>query len=213
MPAPRSRFRWNDATGQYIGPDGRFVARAQIRLELDYALEQAGKRITLLAEQLRGNQIGLNAWRVAMRNEIRQVHLYSAAAAKGGWAQMNLTEYGRVGAVVRSEYAYLDRFAREIRRGYPLDGFFMQRTTLYTEAARETYHRVERADMQRRGMDEERNIEDRAAEHCEGANSCHAQTLRKWVKIGQLVPIGRRRCGRRCRCHISYRRSVEARAA
>jgi hypothetical protein len=133
-----------------------------------------------LAEQLRTNQISLDAWLLEMRTLVKDVHLYSAAAAKGGWAQMAQADYGRVGQIVRKQYDYLDVFANDIANGLPLDGRFLRRVALYGEAGRATYHDVEALEMDVRGMDEERNVL-HPADHC---GDCVEMTRLGWVKRG-----------------------------
>lgn len=157
-----------------------------------------------LAEELRTNQIGLDAWLLEMRTLLKDVHLYSAAAAKGGWAQMAQADYGRVGQLVRTQYDYLDVFANDIANGLPLDGRFLRRVALYGEAGRATYHVVEALEMDVRGMDEERNIL-HPADHC---GDCIDMTELGWVKRGELIPIGQRQCLTGCHCTLQYRNSA-----
>jgi hypothetical protein len=61
--------------------------------------------------------ISLEAWRASMRDMIKSVHLYDAAAAKGGWGQLTADDYGRIGAIVKKEYQFLERLANGISTG------------------------------------------------------------------------------------------------
>ena len=198
-----SRYRWNDTAGRYIDAHGRFVSRAALRAEVDAALQSATARARGLAEQLRTGQIPLEEWELAMRALSKEVHLYSAAAARGGWAQLSADDTGRVGRIVRDEYRWLRGFREEIEDGLPLDGRFSVRTELYAQAGRETFHKTERQAELERGNTLERSILG-AADHCEGAGSCVEQRDRGWVLIGTLIAIGRRLCGRRCKCAMEY---------
>lgn len=204
--APTSLFRWNARSGRYVDArTGRFVSQTTVRAELDHALVQASRETRALAERLRSRTISLRRWELEMRRQVRRAQLYSAAAAKGGWAQMDPADFGRAGREIRDQYAYLKRFARQIRSGQqPLDGRFLQRTELYVEAGRTTYHATELADARRRGRTETRNVL-HPADHCEGAGSCVEQSGRGWVPIGSLLPIGRRLCLARCKCTVEYR--------
>jgi hypothetical protein len=101
-------------------------------------------RVRALAESLRTGQITLEEWELAMRALSKEVHLYSAAAARGGWAQLSPDDTGRVGRIVRDEYRWIRNFRTEIEDGLPLDGRFAVRTELYAQAGRETFHKVER---------------------------------------------------------------------
>jgi hypothetical protein len=197
-------FRWDDAAQRYRRADGTFVRRRDVRDAVDHALSRSGNRTRALAGELRRGGLALEDWADAMRREIKRVHLHSAAAVKGGWAQLTSADFGRVGAAVRREYAYLDRLAQQVAAGLPLDGRFTLRVEQYAEAGRDTFHVLETEAFRSLGWDEERNIL-HPADHCDG---CLGQTERGWVPLGTLVPIGRRQCRRNCRCSKAYRNTA-----
>lgn len=196
-------YRFNERAYRYIDDRGRFVSGATVRAELDKTLAASQKSMRTMSGQLQTGKISLADWQTGMMREIKNTHLTSAALAKGGWAQMTPADYGRVGAEVGKQYAYLDNFAQQIASGdQRLDGVFMRRADMYFEAGRGTYHEVERSEQGLRGMTEERSILDPTARHCDG---CLAEERRGWVPIGNLVRIGARDCLTRCRCRIEYR--------
>lgn len=210
MAPPTSRYRWNAKSARYLDARGRFVSRAAVREEIDHALGSARQRMAGISESLRTGAIGLDDWYAEMRRAVKQVHLYSAAAAKGGWAQLTQADFGRVGSLVREQYRFLNRFAQQIvgtgdatgdAGGLPLDGRFLRRVSLYAEAGRATYHKTERAEMEVRQMDEERSVLN-PADHCD---ECIQEAEKDWVPIGTLIPIGERTCQTGCRCTIEYR--------
>lgn len=195
-------FSWSPKTGQYVGPGGRFVPRTEVRRALDKALDAEKAHALDLANALRSGSISLEKWRAEMRETIKLTHLYSASAASGGWAQLSQADYGRIGQIIRGEYAFLEKFAQGIASGkVPLDGNFLQRALQYAEAGRDSYHQTERASARRAGKREERNIL-HPADHCAG---CLGESARGWVRIGELIPIGRRICRRKCRCSLRFR--------
>lgn len=195
-------FRWSAKTGQYVRANGQFVPRTEVRRAIDKALDAEKARALDLSNALRSGSISLEKWRAEMRDIIKNVHLYSASAASGGWAQLSQADYGRIGQIIRGEYGFLEKFAQGIARGtVPLDGNFLQRALQYAEAGRDSYHQTERASARRAGKREERNIL-HPADHCGG---CLGESARGWVKIGQLIPIGRRICRRKCRCSLRFR--------
>jgi hypothetical protein len=204
MPVPTSNllpFRWDPRTGQYVNGAGKFVSRAKVRSVIDDILKQESANARDLALGLRNGDISLEAWRLSMRELIKNVHLLDAAAAKGGWAQLGADDYGRIGAIVKKEYQYLERLSRGISSGkIPLDGRIVQRAQLYAQAGRDTYHQVERATMAKAGYRFEANVL-HPADHCGG---CLGETARGRVRIGQLIPVGRRDCLRNCRCSMAY---------
>jgi hypothetical protein len=145
--------------------------------------------------------MSVDRWRTLNRREIKNIHLYSAAAARGGWAQLTQAELGRIGGIVAREYRYLDAFARQLRSPrFPRDGRVLSRAMLYAQAGRRTYHLTDERVQLERGMRQERNVQERNP-----CTECVEQTARGWVAIGSLVVIGDRLCLSNCRCRLEYR--------
>lgn len=202
MTDPRSRYVWDDRLGRYRDrATGRLVGRAEIRRDVDATLAKAEGRIEGLAARMRAGEISLDEFAVAMRREIKTVHLWNAAAARGGWGQMTPADFGRVGAIVRRQYGYFERFLRDVERGLPLDGRFAVRSRMYGESGTATFEHFHTLEAREHGAGEERNVLG-AAEHCVG---CLAQSARGWVPIGDLVPVGQRDCRSRCKCRKEFR--------
>jgi hypothetical protein len=152
-------------------------------------------------EALRSGRDSLQEWRTNMRTLIREGHLFATAAAKGGWAQLTQADYGRAGAMIKKEYAFLDRLALRLSQGsQPLDGNFQQYSIMYANAPRETYHQTERDRRTEAGYRYERNVR-HSSDSCGG---CVGASARGWVLIGTNPPIGARDCRRNCLCWFEY---------
>lgn len=195
-------FRYNARAYSYVGPDGRFLSRKEVRDTLDNALANNGRVVRDLTAQLRDGRISIADWQTQMAREIKNVHLYSAAAARGGWANMTPADYGRAGQRIETQYRYLRGFAEDVASGkQPLNGRALERAAMYSEAGRNTFHHVERQEMEVRGMTEERSVR-HPADSCE---ECVEQADLEWQTIGEAVPIGDRICLTKCRCTMDYR--------
>src|SRR4051812_2979918 len=120
MPLPE--FTWDRRALQYRGPSGRFVSRAEVRAALDYAIRNEERAMRDLFLALRRGEMSVGEWHVAMRAELKALHLMSGALAKGGFAQLTQSDYGRIGNILKGQYQYLARFATQIADGLPLDG-------------------------------------------------------------------------------------------
>lgn len=200
------RYRFDPSLARYRDTQtGRLVPVASVRAEIDRVLVRDQARVRILAQDLRAGRLSLDQWQTQMRDTLKEIHLYNAAAARGGWAQMTDAAYGQVGAQLREQYAFLDGLTADLAGGLPVDGRFQQRAEMYVQAGRGTYHRAEGTVQQGRGMTEEQNILEPEAAHCVGPTSCPEQTARGWVPIGTLLPIGRRTCLTGCKCRKAYR--------
>lgn len=196
---PQSKFKWNKKASRYT-LRGRFVARSEIRKALDQSLKGTAKRVAELSLSLRSGRISLIEWERLMRINIKDAHLYSRALAKGGWAQMTQSDFGKVGRVVKDQYAYLNRFASQLEDGLLLDGRFVARTEMYVEAGRSSYYNALDEVQLLAGFEFEQNIL-HSAEHC---NGCIEETAKGVVPIGSLLQIGDRDCLTRCKCEKVY---------
>jgi hypothetical protein len=198
----QSKYSWSDASGRYRGPGGQFVSFTRVRSFLDGTLDSNEKAVVRLGEQLKNREITLGEWQIGMRDNLKSIHLTSGSLAQGGWAQMSPADFGRVGARLKEQYKFLGKFSKEIEAGLPLDGRFKNRVKLYAQSGRVSYDAIQRAEMLKRGMKEEKNIL-HPADHC---RDCLAQTALGWVPIGTLTLIGQRICSSNDRCTKIYRR-------
>jgi hypothetical protein len=207
-----SSYRWSEATRRYIDGRGRFIPNGQALKALEKDLANLNRLTDKLAGDLRAGRISLDAWRAEMMEIIKHTHLGSATLAKGGRAQMQPADYGRVGQIVREQYGFLEQWVRDITTGEaPLDGRLTSRAKQYVTAARPTYVAVRQADVSEAGFDEERSILT-PAEHC---LTCIVQDAIGWQPMGQMIPIGDRPCraNDKCRCEFRNSRTGEVQAA
>jgi hypothetical protein len=198
----KPRYTWDPEPGRYRDTrTGRFVPETQIRTAIDRAILKANGEMKALANQLRKGEITLDEWSEAMRTEIKAQQLAAAAVARGGMEQMTQEDFGRVGGQIANQYRYLNNFQGEIADGLPLDGRFINRVELYSEASRTTFESTKRDVEEETGATEESNVLG-AADHCD---ECIELTAAGWVEIGSMSPPGRRICGNKCKCRMRYR--------
>lgn len=200
-------YRWNPTLARYIAPNGRIVSAAAVRAAIDQTIARYEQLARSLAEQLRAGAVSLRAWELQMRMVVKDAQLLGAAAAAGGWAQLDAAAFGRAGRAIRDQYAFLDQFAADVASGKQrLDGGLTMRAAMYVRASRGAYERDRLLIEQDAGFDEERSIR-HASDSCP---LCVSEELRGWVPIGELVPIGERQCLTNCQCTIERRRSADA---
>lgn len=198
---PRVAFTYNLRTGRYRRRDGRFVRAEEIKAALNGAI--LGTRIAAdrIAAELSEGAMSVTTFRNEMRTLIKNAHLYQAALAKGGWAQLTAEDLGALGPVMRYHYGRLEMFATELAEGTAVfNGSYWNRINWYMNSARTTYYSYRAKEALRLGLTMERNFMG-VAEHCGG---CKAATDMGAVLIGTLPPIGTRECGAGCDCHIVY---------
>ena len=196
-----SRYQWNPdagASGRYRDTvTGRFVPGAVVRRELDTYLRNSDDAARSLSHSLRGGEISLADWELAMRREVKRTHLNAIALERGGYANMTQSDYGRAGQIIRVQYGYLHQFAEDIGSGKQrMDGTIDRRAKLYTQAGRESFYASKHANAAD-GVTMVRSIR-HASDSCEDCIDFDGV----WYDIGDpayKLP-GDRQCNKNCLC-------------
>jgi len=202
-------YRYNQAAGRYIASNGQFVSQITIRGELDKALDNVTDRLVSLSRDFRNGVIDGRTWQIESMSLIKQVHLIGGALEKGGWANMTQSDFGRIGQIVRGEYAYFNNLIKQIESGQQrLDGTLDSRMRLYGQAGRGTYHTFERESRAIQGYDEVKRIL-HGRDNCKASKrpGCIEEAARGFVPLDQMVMIGDTTCLSNCRCSLVYRSS------
>ncbi len=198
-------YDWDGGSQRYRDrATGRYAAHTEVRSEIDRILAAAASELRQTGIDLQTGKISLAEWQTAVSGYIKSLHLMMSSAGAGGWAQMTQSLYGSVGAELRKQYAWLQKFAEEIEAGLALDNRFLYRLTLYAEAARSTYESTRRKSMIAAGYTHEMRVL-HAKESCSG---CIEQAAMGWVTIGSGKPIGALECLNKCRCTKEYKKDI-----
>lgn len=195
-------FSWDSTAARYRDGDGRLVPEASIRSALDTVLQAQAGHARDLTQQLLDGKLVLADWQRQMQDAIKGSHLVGLSLANGGWAQLDQSSFGWVGQRIRAQYRYLAGFADQVASGaQPLNGTALSRAEMYMTAARATHRAAVGRLARDNGMEQERNVMG-SADHC---GECPGESMRGWVPLGTLIPVGSRQCLSRCACHLEYR--------
>lgn len=211
MPEPNNPltpdYYWNEKLRRYQNVyTGRIVSNAEVRAGLDAVILSAKQETRTLTASLLNGEISINDWQDRMAYLLKTQTLASYALAKGGWAQMTPSDWGKAGAELKKEYAYLQRFALDIQNGkISFDGRILTRADLYTERARGTFEDVRREIARQAGFDRERRLLG-IADHC---RDCVREANKGWQPLGTLRAIGDSICKSNCHCNFDFGRSID----
>lgn len=210
MPQPRwPKYTWDARARQYRAATGRFVPRTAVRQALDEVIDLQAAEIRRDAERLQAGKLTLIEWQLRMEKSIKLIHTASAAIAAGGWAQATAKDWSIAAAKIRQEYKFLNRFARQIANGLPLDGRFLARAASYGTAGSGTYEAV----LRRRDLGSGEVIaEARLLHSLNPCQSCVAYHNMGRQAPGVLPDIGQE-CDCRSRCRCTFQRWFRRRQA
>jgi hypothetical protein len=205
--ADNPRFTWDAQLGRFrYAASGRLVPTANIRNAIDTALRNQQARARALGEALREGRIGTAEWELSMRRMVKDSHLYTSAAARGGFEQMTAADFGRAGGHIGREYAYLRRFREGLEDGTrTMDGRGLADAQSYAEAARRTYHDAERQTRQESAGERGARLLVtnvlNPADHCQ---ECQDLTDAGAMDPDEMPSPGDRECGNGCKCDLVY---------
>lgn len=96
---------------------GRFITNATVtNLRNDLAMSREAT-IRGLAQMLGRGDLSIQRWELEMREAIKLTHGAEYVFGRGGFRQMDQSDWGRVGSIVKDQYQYLNGFSRDIASG------------------------------------------------------------------------------------------------
>ena len=158
--------------------------------------------MTNITQRYVDGKIDINAWQKGMRKEIKDSHIVSSTAGRGGRDSMTKADWGRTGGRLKQQYGYLDGLALERINGEVSDAQMMARAKMYAGNNRKAYYDGQVAANKDAGFTEERRIL-HPAEHCDDCEGFEAQG---WQPIGTLPEPGEESvCMSNCKCTKEFR--------
>lgn len=175
-------WAWDAKLKQYRHLASGKIIGAKRMLELrDIYTDRQALRAEQLVEQLVRGEISLQDWLLAQRQLIKETYIAQYAMARGGRSQMTPQDYGRLGADLKKQYAYLQAFGQDIQSGKyrsaepaNLIARIANRIKLYIESATQAFEKGKIAVF--------------------GGNL--------YDHITNFPGAGKTRCLTRCRCHL-----------
>ena len=199
-----AEWSYDRKVGRYRNEKGQFLSKKAVGAIVDGRISKLEQQLKSFTEKLVNSSITLEQWQGSVREAIKIAHIQVATIGYGGKAEMGRSEYGRIGQRLRSEYTYLQGFARDLIDGRISAPMAMARIGLYAQSARGSYWQGTEMKEQQRGFSMMRRVLDDQAVHCQ---DCIGYAARGMVPIGSLpMPGVRCECGARCKCSVVYYR-------
>lgn len=205
----RAGYTWEQLNARYrSNQTGRFVAEKTIIAEAERYHEQVvAPNIERITERMVNGNMTVSQWQTAMQREIKDAHIISVQAGRGGKKATTQTDYGRQGGRLKFEYRQLDQFAAEIaeKQGTLNElspAQIKARAQLYSGGSRTAYYDGQTAAQVGAGLKEERRVLG-VADHC---SPCTGFAAQGWVPISTLPEPGTECEGmHNCKCRKEYR--------
>jgi hypothetical protein len=189
---------------RYISGDrrGQFVSTANItRLVEDYMIQQRAD-VWVITDILLADKMSVNTWQYGIASALKSLHINAYSLGKGGIGRLTEDDMGLISDRLKSEFKYLNKFAREIATGDLSEAQIKNRVAMYVDAAHSQWQQGSQSAAIDNGDKFEKwnNTKDEA-----GCADCKAKGKMGWQPIGSLgVPGVSVRCLSRCRCNLQY---------
>lgn len=120
---------------------GRYLSKGTVVKLRDEAVDAATKEARTLAEKVANGSLSPSDFGAEMRKLMKTVHIAQYELGRGGMNAMTASDRGALGRVLRTEYAFLDKFVRELSAPDLDPVKVADRAALYTESSLKSYHR------------------------------------------------------------------------
>jgi hypothetical protein len=194
-------FSFNPLTRRYHdNRTKKFISAARVRELVATAINERINRTDRLTRDMLSERITVREWESRMSEEIKMltIQLYRV-----GKPDMTQSDYGRIGAMLRSQYARLRKFSRDIILGTQTEKQILNRSKRYITKAREAFE-----EGNRRGNALVNRWERRIRTKTESCRECIVYEAAGWQTIGTLPrPTDRCSCRDNCGCYFVFSNS------
>lgn len=195
------RYQWSVERRRYVNAEtGRAVSARQLNSWVRQTVENAADGMAKVAEGYNKGKLNEAEFMLEMADLTKNAHRSMTILARGGVEQMRFNDWARLGAEVRSQNAYLARFAGEITTGDIAPAEITARSRLYASSSYGTYQNAVAVREREAGARRVRRVL-AAGDSCEG---CRQDAARGWVDISEMRGVGEFACGPNDRCTHEY---------
>jgi len=192
---------WSPTKMQYITSTGNVLTGRELRFLRDTVVNSVWKSGGEVLRVSSSTPINIDLFRTTIRDSIKETSGLSSALAAGGWNKMTASDWGYVGAQVRSQYSYLELLLKRYQDGEISEESMISRAGNFIKDASLNYDRVYHRMVTGSGLF---TMERRVVEDSKACSQCAEEASRGWVPLNSLSPIGNCQCYYNCRCHFEY---------
>ena len=169
MPSP---WVWSQSAHRYRNTrTGQFIGQAQMVGLRDAFLDAQRDAAADLAGRLASGDIPVGEWQRLMRRDVKDSFIDQYVLAHGGRGTMTQSDWGRIGAMVKEQYSYLDGFAKAIENGELSEAQIRARASMYHDASVQAYEKGHAVMM---------GVPTLPAYPGDGATQCHGNCRCHW---------------------------------
>lgn len=121
---------------------GRWLGQAEMLGLRDVYADAKKAMARDLAVRVASGDIDVGQWQRMMRQDVKSSFIDQYVLARGGRGQMTQADWGRVGAMLKGQYGFLDGFAEAIARGELSEAQIAMRAGMYHDSSVQAFERA-----------------------------------------------------------------------
>lgn len=137
-----SNYTYDPKSRRFRAPDGRYVSSAQVVGLREHIITAKTARTASLVNSLYAGTLSPSSFVLAMRDEIKRTVMMEYMLGRGGLNAMTQADYGRIGAILKPQYKYLNNFTTQIMDGKVTKDRAVQRAAMYIDSTRNAHERA-----------------------------------------------------------------------
>lgn len=136
------RYTWIPDRKRYRDEQsGRLLTERRMHTLRDRWVKDLKSRVRDLADGLDEGTLQVGDWERQMRQIVKDAHVDQYQLGRGGRNVMTQRDWGRLGRALRTQYEYLNGFARDIADGKLSTAQIKSRAAMYLDSTRQSFDR------------------------------------------------------------------------
>lgn len=134
-------WEYSTKSRRYRDPSGKFVSMTTVRRMRDAIATSQADTLAGLATRMLAGELTGPAFVMAMRHEVKRMTLLQYMLGRGGRQAMTAADRGRVGALCKAQYTYINGFADAMMNGELSEAQATARARMYGGATTGAFER------------------------------------------------------------------------
>lgn len=138
---PPSWIYYRDRNQYQDAESGKFISQSRVRALMQRFENKYKQDIKGISDKLSNGEISLQRWVDDLRQAIKDAYVIQYTVGKGGLDNMTQADWGRIGGLLKGQYAYLNGFASEVANGDLTPKQIAARANLYIDSSTQAFER------------------------------------------------------------------------
>jgi hypothetical protein len=199
-------IEFNALAGRYRdAKTKRFISWSQVERVARQETSRTEKKLAGLYRDYQSGNLDQYQFESQFQQTLKESYIVQSALGKGGIEQLNKSDYGKLGNLLKEQYARVERMSEGIRTGEISEKQVQQRIRGYSQGTLGGFYSTHTDLRELLGYEGMRFLNP-FAKHCA---SCIRHQTDGYVDAKEIIPIGTQcECRLNCRCGIKWRKKV-----